>query len=137
MQTIEAINKRFKQMKYTPATGGIVFDSLVMSLNEDETMLKLLEGNLHSSVGLIIATDLRIFFIGVNLHNETKITQVFYDDIASIHLSEPVFISSVVTLTTNQSQQLVVKGCDYNEAKDFVELIRMLTLYNNSVSRAS
>lgn len=134
MQTLNKIFTRFKQLKYTPYTGEIAFDALAHALEKDETILKLVEGFWHNSVGLIIATDLRIFFIGLNRFNKTSLLQINYNDISSIDFTEPKLISSEVTITAKENS-LTIKGCDYQEAKVFVELIRMLTLYN-PVSKA-
>lgn len=136
MQPLTDIYKRFKQMRYAPVTGGLAFDSLAHALGKEETMLKLLEGNFHTTVGLFIATDLRIFYIGVNKYNETTLEQIHYEDIVSINITEPKFISVEISINTKNSQPLTIKGCDYSEGKEFVELLRMLTLYN-PMSKAS
>ncbi|TAH26558.1 MAG: hypothetical protein EAZ07_03630 [Cytophagales bacterium] len=130
MQELSDIYKRFKQMKYAPVTGGITFEALAHALVKEETMLKLLEGNFHATVGLIIATDLRIFYIGVNMYNQTTIEQIQYEDIVKIDITEPKFISVEISIHSRNEKILTVKGCDYSEGKEFVELIRMLTLYN-------
>lgn len=136
MQHLSDIYKRFKQMKYAPVTGGIAFDALAHALSKDETILKLLEGNFHTTVGLFIATDLRIFYIGVNKYNDTTLEQVNYENIISISITEPKFISVEISINTSTKLDLTIKGCDYSEGKEFVELLRMLTLYN-PVSKAS
>lgn len=130
MQPINKLYNRFKQLNYTPVTGGIAFDALVHELQKDETILKLIEGSVHNSVGLMIATDLRIFFIGLNRFNKTTLEQIGYDDITSIEITEPKFISTELMLNNKDGEFIKIKGCDYQEAKEFVELIRMLTLYN-------
>jgi hypothetical protein len=137
MQTLNRLYTRFKQMKYTPVTGGIAFDPLAHALNKEETILKLIEGAYQTSVGLVIATDLRIFYIGVNRFNKTTLEQIAYEDIVSISITEPKIISVEIIIQARNQPQLTIKGCDYNEGKQFVELIRMLTLYNNAVPQAS
>ena len=136
MQPLNEIYKRFKQMKYAPATGVLAFDALSHALGKEETMLKLLEGNFHSTVGLFIATDLRIFYVGINRYNETILEQLAYEDIINIIISEPKFISVEITVYPKNGQPLTIKGCDYSEGKEFVELLKMLTLYN-PLSQAS
>jgi hypothetical protein len=135
MQQLSDVYKRFKQMRYKPVTGAVAFEPLAHELNEDETMLKLLEGSFHSTVGLFIATDIRIFYIGINKLNDVVLEQVAYEEIESINISEPKFISVEISIKTNHHHDLIIKGCDYQEGKEFVELIRMLTVYN-SVQKA-
>lgn len=136
MQQLTDIYKRFKQMKYAPATGVLAFEALAHALVKDETMLKLLEANYHTAVGLFIATDLRVFYVGINKYNETTLEQIHYEDIEGIEISEPKFISVEITIKSRTGAPLTIKGCDYSEGKEFVELLRMLTLYN-PVSKAS
>lgn len=136
MQPLNDLYKRFKQMKYAPATGVLAFDALAHALGREETMLKLLEGNFHTSVGLFIATDLRIFYVGINRFNETALEQINYEDIVNIEISEPKFISVEITVRPKNGHPLKIKGCDYSEGKEFVELLKMLTLYN-PMSQAS
>lgn len=136
MQQLSDIYKRFKQMKYAPATGVLAFDALAHALGREETMLKLLEGNFHTSIGLFIATDLRIFYVGINRFNETTLEQIHYEDVLNIQISEPKFISVEITVQSRGGHKLTIKGCDYSEGKEFVEILRMLTLYN-PISQAS
>lgn len=136
MQSIEKLFDRFKQINYSPIIGGIAFDALANALEKDETILKLIEGSINASVGLLMATDLRIFYIGLNRFNKTILQQVSYDSIVSIELTEPKIISVKLNLITKSGESLLVTGCDFSEAKKFVELLRMLTLYN-PISQAS
>lgn len=137
MQSLNRLYTRFKQMNYTPITGGIAFDSLAHALNKEETILKLIEGSYQAYVGLIIATDLRIFYIGVNRFNKTILEQISYENITSIDITEPKIVSVEITICSSKHDPLTIKGCDYSDGKQFVQLIKMLTLYNNSISQAS
>ena len=130
MQSLTRLYTRFKQMKYSPITGGIAFEPLAMALKKDETILKLIEGSYSTSVGLFIATDSRIFFIGVNRFNKTTIEQISYEDLKSISITEPKIISVQIIIQFSPNHEIVIKGCDYHEGKQFVELIQMLTAYN-------
>ena len=122
-------------MKYSPVTGVIAFEQLANALNNDETILKLIEGSYQNSLGLIIATDLRIFYIGINRFNKSVLQQINYDELISILITEPKIISVEIIMHSKNLQPIMVKGCDFNEGKQFVELIKLLTLYN-SVSHA-
>ncbi len=130
MQSINQLFKRFKQMKYSPVTGEIVFQPLANELNPDETILKLIEGAFQKTLGILLATDLRIFYIGINRFNKTTLEQIRYENIISVTISEPKIISAEVIIHSKNLAPIVVKGCDYNEARQFVELIKMLTAYN-------
>ena len=136
MQSLDKIFQRFEQLNYSPITGGIAFEALANALNRDETILKLIEGSVYKSVGLMIATDLRIFYIGLNRFNKTILHQISYESIISVELSEPKIISVELNIITKSGENIVMKGCDFGDSKKFVELLRMLTLYN-SISQAS
>ncbi|HEX8548088.1 MAG TPA: PH domain-containing protein [Cytophagaceae bacterium] len=136
MQSLHKLFERFTQLNYSPITGGIAFEALANALDKEETILKVIEGSITTSVGLIIATDLRIFYIGLTRFNKTVLQQISYDSIISVEMAEPKIISVELNIITKTGGNILVRGCDYTESKKFVELLRMLTLHN-SISQAS
>jgi hypothetical protein len=124
MKTVEHLNSRFKQIGYVPQYGSIALEDLVKSLREKESVLYLLEGSIHNTLGFLIATDLKVFYIGVNRHKNPIIELLKYEDIASINLIKTELPSVEISLVKKDAQNFDIKGCDFRDATKFVKLIK-------------
>jgi hypothetical protein len=124
MKTVEHLNSRLKQIGYVPQYGSIALEDLVKSLREKESVLYLLEGSIHNTLGFLIATDLKVFYIGVNKHKHPIIELIKYEDIASIDLIKTELPSVEISLVKKDTQNFEIKGCDSRDAAKFVKLIK-------------
>jgi hypothetical protein len=124
MKTVEHLNARFKQIGYVPQYGSIALDDLVKSLREKESILYLLEGSIHNTLGFLIATDLKVFYIGVDKHKSPIIELIKYEEIATIDLIKTDLPSVEILLTKNDQRNFEIRGCDSRDAMKFVKLIK-------------
>jgi hypothetical protein len=124
MKTVEHLNARFKQIGYVPQYGSIALDDLVKSLREKESILYLLEGSIHNTLGFLIATDLKVFYIGVDKHKNPIIELIKYEDIDTIDLIKTDLPSVEILLTKNDKRNFEIRGCDSRDAIKFVKLIK-------------
>jgi hypothetical protein len=124
MKTVDHLNARFKQIGYVPQFGTIAFEDLVKSLNEKETVLYLLEGSIHNTLGFLIATDIKVFYVGVNRHKKPVLEVINYQDISSIDLIKTDLPSVEISIRSNHDKSFEIKGCDSRDAAKFVKLIK-------------
>ncbi len=93
-----------------------------------------MEGVYKNTVGVVIATDLRVFYVGVDKHKKPIVTQRKDDEISSIEAGSPVVVSVNLSIRTQDEKKLTFRGCDRNESQQFVELIKMLTPDNRKTA---
>jgi hypothetical protein len=124
MKTVEHLNTRFKQIGYVPQYGAIALDDLVKSLKEKESVLYLLEGSIHNTLGFLIATDLKVFYVGVDKHKSPVLELIKYEDIASIDLIKTDIPSVEILIIKKDKANFEIKGCDSKDAVKFVKLIK-------------
>jgi hypothetical protein len=124
MKTVEHLNARFKQIGYVPQYGTIALDDLVKSLREKESVLYLLEGSIHNTLGFLIATDLKVFYVGVDKHKSPVLELIKYEDIVSIDLIRTELPSVEILITKNDKRNFEIKGCESRDALKFVKLIK-------------
>lgn len=132
MNKIEHLNLRLKQIGYEPEYGSLAFNDLTKSLKNNESVLYLLEGSIRNSLGFLIATDLRIFYIGVNKYKSPVIAHINYDDITSVEcINEEIIPSSEIMINGKDDQHIKIMGCETESAEKFVKLIKYFTEKNN------
>jgi hypothetical protein len=124
MKTVDHLNARFKQIGYVPQFGTIAFEDLVRSLKEKETVLYLLEGSIHNTLGFLIATDLKVFYVGVNKYKQPVLEIINYNDINSIDLIKTELPSVEISIQSANNKSFEIKGCDSRDAAKFVKLIK-------------
>jgi hypothetical protein len=124
MKTVDHLNARFKQIGYVPQFGNIAFEDLVRSLKEKETVLYLLEGSIHNTLGFLIATDLKVFYVGVNRHKQPVLELINYQDITSIELIKTELPSVEIFIHAKDNKSFEIKGCESRDAAKFVKLIK-------------
>ena len=121
--------ERLTQLGYSPDFAVLAYDKFVKSLKSDETILYLMEGSIKNSIGVIVATDKRIYYIGVDKHNNTLQEDIGYNDIIFINGKDTPWVTMEIRVQTDSKfEELVVKGCSNEEGKQFIELIRLLTI---------
>jgi hypothetical protein len=124
MKTVDHLNTRFRQIGYVPQFGNIAFEDLVKSLNEKETVLYLLEGSIHNTLGFLIATDLKVFYVGVNRHKQPVLELIDYKEITSINLIRTELPSVEISIKCDINKSFEIKGCESRDAAKFVKLIK-------------
>jgi Bacterial PH domain len=124
MKTVEHLNARLKQIGYVPQYGTIALDDLVKSLREKESVLYLLEGSIHNTLGFLIATDLKVFYVGVDKHKSPVLAHIKYEDIVSIGLIKTELPSVEIRISKKNQENFEIKGCDSKDAAKFVKLIK-------------
>ena len=133
MDKIEHLNLRLKQIGYEPEYGSLAFNDLTKSLKNNESVLYLLEGSIKNSLGFLIATDLRIFYIGVNKHKSPIIAHIKYEDITSVeNTNESIIPTSEIMINGKDDQHIKIMGCEEEAAEKFVKLVKYFTEKNNS-----
>src|SRR5690554_6606365 len=131
MHSIHKINTRFSQIGYQPNLGKIAFSDLSKNLKKDETILNVAEGSMNNFLGVVVATDLRVFYVGINMRSAVFIEEIFYEEIRSISIQNTQFVS-VEILITSKKGTMRVKGCERERANEMTELINLLILENKS-----
>ncbi|MDB5258290.1 MAG: hypothetical protein JWM14_2985 [Chitinophagaceae bacterium] len=120
---------RLSQLGYSPAHASIAYDNFINSLKSDETILYLMEGSIKNTLGVIVATDKRIYYIGVNKHKNILHEHISYNDIVFITGKESPWTSMEIKVKTETKyDELVIRGCEIDTGKEFIELIRLLTI---------
>jgi hypothetical protein len=121
------LSERLKQLGYIPQTAAIAYNILVKSIKDKETILYLLEGAIRSTLGFVVATDQRCYYVGIDKYQNPFIESLDYDQIFRIGIVESFFPSAEIHVITNTSlKEINIKGCDPKSAKEFVELILLL-----------
>jgi hypothetical protein len=121
------ITDRLTQLGYVPQTAAIAYDTFIRSLRPEETILYLLEGGIKNTLGFIVATDKRVYYVGINKFKDPFLELIDYKQIDEIHLSDTRWPSSYIRLVTNhEEKEIIIKGCEPVPASEFVELIRLL-----------
>jgi hypothetical protein len=121
------LSERLKQLGYIPQTAAIAYNILVKSIKDKETILYLLEGAIRSTLGFVVATDQRCYYVGIDKYQNPFIESLDYDQIFRIGIVESFFPTSEIHVITNTSlKEINIKGCDPKSAKEFVELILLL-----------
>jgi hypothetical protein len=131
MQTIVNIHTRFSEIGYQPNLGKIAFNDLAKNLRPDETILNVVEGAISNTLGVAIATDLRVFYVGVNKYHQPVLEELLYEDIVGIEITKSMFISVELIVHTKQQRDIRLKGCDPERAGEMVELISLLIRENS------
>ncbi|MCU0416593.1 MAG: PH domain-containing protein [Cytophagaceae bacterium] len=130
MRVDEKISERLSQLGYVPQTAAIAYDTFLKSLKPEENILYLMEGSIKNTIGFIVATDLRLYYVGIGRHAQPFLELLDYNDIASIVFqdSHPPSPATKVQVTTKSKHEgFLIKGCDRTQSAEFVELIKLLT----------
>lgn len=128
MKIEEKISTRLSQLGYVPQTAAIAFDIFLKSLKADETILYFLEGSIKSTLGFIVTTDQRVYYVGIRKHGTPFIESIKYEDITGISVRESLLPSTEITVhTKSKFNDIKVKGCDAHSAAEYKELIDLLT----------
>ncbi|MGN6646987.1 MAG: PH domain-containing protein [Cytophaga sp.] len=129
MKIEEKINTRLTQLGYVPQTAAIAFDIFLKSLKPEETILYFLEGSIKNTIGFIVTTDQRVYYVGIGRHGDPFIESLKYSEITGITVREETLLpSSEITVhTTSKFNDIKVKGCDAHNAAEYKELIDLLT----------
>jgi hypothetical protein len=127
MDKIDHLNTRFKQIGYEPKSGAIAFNLLAQTLKKKEIVLYLLEGSIHNTLGYIIATDVRVFYAGVDRHKKPMLEHINYENIETIESITTLLPSVDVLITSKDGQQFRIKGCEPKDGNKFVKLIKYLS----------
>jgi hypothetical protein len=126
------LSERLKQLGYIPQTAAIAYNILVKSIKDKETILYLLEGAIRSTLGFIVATDQRCYYVGIDKYQKPFIESLDYDQIFRITIVESFFPTAEINVITNSAlKEIHIKGCDPKSAKEFVELILLLNPNTN------
>src|SRR6478752_10319456 len=94
-QKKQHLDSRMDQLGYIPKAAFIAYENLLKSLKKEETILYLLEGSIKGSLGFVVATDLRVYYVGVNKYKMPFLSHIMYDDIKSIKTEESPISPSV------------------------------------------
>jgi hypothetical protein len=125
MQNLNKLKEAFERIGYSPNTGKIAFDRLSNILNSSEIILHILEGSHESTVGVLVATDLRLLYVGCSPLKDSVIESLSYEKIESIQFKKGEMpISGSVEI--KEAENIVVKGVSPKEAHDFIEKVNIL-----------
>jgi len=128
MKIEDKIKTRLNQLGYVPQTAAIAFDIFLRSLKPDETILYFLEGSIKNTLGFIVTTDQRVYYVGVNKFGSPFSESIHYDEITGISVRESLLPSTEITVhTSSKFNEIKVKGCDSHSATEYKELIELLT----------
>lgn len=129
MKKIEdKITTRLNQLGYVPQTAAIAFDIFLKSLKPEETILYFLEGSIRNTLGFIVTTDQRVYYVGINKFGAPFSESILYNEITGISVRESLLPSTEITVhTTSVFKDIKVKGCDSHSAAEYKELIDLLT----------
>lgn|SRR5690606_29518049 len=126
MDKIDHLNTRFRQIGYVPQSGAIAFNLLAQTLKKKEIVLYLLEGSIHNTLGYLIATDIRVFYAGVDKHKSPMLEHINYEDIENIESVNTMLPSVEIIIKSKNGKEFRIKGCDPSDGKKFVKLISYL-----------
>jgi hypothetical protein len=128
MKIEDKIKTRLNQLGYVPQTAAIAFDIFLRSLKPEETILYFLEGSIKNTLGFIVTTDQRVYYVGVNKFGSPFSESIHYDEITGISVRESLLPSTEITVhTSSKFNEIKVKGCDSHSATEYKELIELLT----------
>lgn len=128
MKIEDKITNRLNQLGYVPQTASIAFNTFLKSLKPEETILYFLEGSIGNTLGFIVTTDKRVYYIGINKYGAPFTESIHYNEITGISVRESLLPSTEITVhTTSKFNDIIVKGCDAHNATEYKELIDLLT----------
>jgi len=128
-QKKQHLDSRMDQLGYIPKAAFIAYENLLKSLKKEETILYLLEGSIKGSLGFVVATDLRVYYVGVNKYKMPFLSHIQYPDIISISTEESKISPSVeLIVVTKTYGELRIKGAEPEAGREFQELIQLLTV---------
>jgi hypothetical protein len=120
---------RLNQLGYSPQYAAVAYNNFINSLKPDETILYVLEGSIKNTIGVVIATDKRLYYVGVSKLNHPVLEHVHYNDLVFITGKETPWTSMEIKVKTDSNPEiLVIKGCELKAGYEFIELIRLLTI---------
>ena len=123
MDKIDRLNTRLKQIGHIPKAGAIAFNLLGQTLQSKEVVLYLLEGAIHNTLGYLIATDVRVFYAGIDRHMKPMLEYINYED---IHTIETLLPSVDLLIKDKEERKFIIRGCEPKDALKFVKLIKYL-----------
>jgi hypothetical protein len=126
MQSEQQLVEAFKRIGYTPDTGKIAIRTLANTLSTNERVLAIIEGACESTVGLLVATDIRVLFVGCSPLKDSVIKRISYNEISSIHFKETAFPAGDIEIQKNV-ESIKIVGCDIKKSKPFIDLTMTIT----------
>lgn len=126
MQTSEQLEKAFDRIGYAPNTGKIALRTLANTLSSNERVLAVIEGASESTVGVLVATDLRVLFVGCSPLKDSVIRTVGYNEVSSIRHMETEFPCAEIEIQKSV-ETIKIIGCDAKQSVTFTDLVHELS----------
>lgn len=122
MKSEQQLVESFKSIGYQPNTGGIALKTLSITLSSDERILEIIEGGCENTVGVLVATDIRLLYVGCSPLKDSVIKSINYHEISSLYFKESPFPSGSIVIYKS-SECIKVAGCDIEKSTSFIDLI--------------
>jgi hypothetical protein len=128
---IKQLKSVFEKLGYVPNTGRIAFEELANTLITTERLIYVMEGNCKSTVGLLVATDIRVLFVGCSPLKRSVIEKFSYEAIASNEFSESIYSVAGTIRVQSSGKSIVVEGCDPKESVKFIDTVKQIITDRN------
>jgi hypothetical protein len=128
---IKQLKSVFEELGYVPNTGRIAFEELANTLITTERIIYVMEGNCKSTVGLLVATDIRVLFVGCSPLKKSVIEKFTYEDIASNEFTDGIYEISGTIEIKSSGKKIIVEGCDPKESVKFIDTIKQIIIDRN------
>lgn len=134
MQRKDKLKEYFEKLDFHPDTGQIALRILSETLTSDESVVDIIQGGCDSTVGVLVATDLRVLYVGCSPLRDNIIKAIGYCDIVSIERKDTEFPSAEIEINRSGDSFKVV-GCHLDKSKHFVRTVNELVKDRKSRSR--
>jgi hypothetical protein len=128
---IEQLKSNFKEIGYVPNIGRIAFEELANTLITTERLIYVMEGNCKSTIGLLLATDIRVLFVGCSPLRKSVIEKFSYEAIASNEFSEGIYSVAGTIKVQSSGKSITVEGCDPKESVKFIKTVKQFIIDRN------
>jgi hypothetical protein len=129
---IKQLKSVFQELGYIPNTGRIAFEELANALITTERLIYVMEGNCKSTVGLLVATDIRVIFVGCSPLKKSVIEKFSYEAIASNEFTEGIYAVAGTIRVQSSGRNIVVEGCDPKESQKFINTVKQIIIDRNT-----
>jgi hypothetical protein len=123
---MEQMELNFEKIGYVPNTGRIALNILSQVLYPREEVLGIIECVYTATVGVLIVSNRRVFYLGKNLYNKTLLESFAFETIKNIRFLEGRLpFTGSIELTT-ESRTLKFKACIPSISSTIVDMVKAI-----------
>lgn len=134
MQSKRKLEDFFKELDFHPDTGKIALRTLSNTLSSNERVLDIIQAGSESTVGVLVATEMRVLYVGCSPLRDSIIKTFGYCDIVSIERKDTEFPSTEIEICCSTGSFSAV-GCPIDKSKKFVRTVNEIMEDRKSRSR--